>query len=343
MSTSLRRRAFLLGTGAMLTSLTGCGGCRGREYPGAFTSPEEGELLLVQAAQREQHIAALLAAPLEIPSRVKTPSRPVEVLKQFPELRTLQRLTHRLHPVPADDLKPTESNLGGALVWGSSEPPPMCEEHRLPYQQILLLNADDAPSQLKFPQGKDVLHLLWCARPHGAQGLPKPHLAWHKTGDLAPSSAEKFEQYTRSHWRPVPCRLRPEAVLEFPDWNTAKVTPFRDKLLAWKPPGGGDPIEYYRTHLSAAPGCKVGGYPRWASETAVSASCGTCRRGMDYLLSLDSREWDTPSWNAPADDALRTAWGKLDGVAGLRFDPQPRMHLFICRRCVSQPIALING
>ena len=41
---------------------------------------------------------------------------------------------------------------------------------------------------------------------------------------------------------------------------------------------------------AVAPGFKVGGYPHWSQEPQVP--CCTCGKEMDYLLAIDSSEFD---------------------------------------------------
>ena len=337
----LHRRTFLLGSTLTLAAVTGCGGCRGREHPGAFTTPEEGELMLRQVAEREEFVRQLTAFRTPPTAKFNTPARPVKLLSNFPELKNLQRMTHRLHPHPGDEPAAEDSKLGGKFWWPETEPWPMCDVYRIPYIPVLQLNIDDTPSQAKFLPGTDLLQLLWSPRPHGKAGLPKPMVVWRKKANVQPPlAAPPNIDYARRQFVPVPCRLFPEPVLELPDWNTARVTPFKDNYLKQKKSDGREPVQVYRTELSNAPGCKVGGYPHWADESASSPSCITCKRGMDFLLTLDSQEWANPSWNTPEDAELRGKAKELDGLCGLRFGAVPRVHLFVCRRCDGWPVQL---
>jgi Domain of unknown function (DUF1963) len=334
---------MLIGTGAALASLAGCGGCRGREHPGAFTTPEEGELMLRQIAERDEFLANI--APFRTPANTTfhTPPRPVNLLESFPELKPLQRMTHRLHPHPNDEPAAEDSKLGGKFWWPEIEPWPTCEVYRIPYIPVLQLNIDDCPTQAKFLPGTDLLQLLWSPRPHGTAGLPKPMVVWRKKANVQPPlAAPPNIDYARRQFVPVPCRLFPEPVLELPDWNTVQVTPFRDNYLKRKKDAGGDPVDLYRSVLSNAPGSKIGGYPHWSKEESSSPSCTVCRRGMDFLLTLDSQEWNHPSWIPPEDHELMRQAKQYDGLCGLRFGKLPRVHLFVCRRCDGWPVQLVG-
>ncbi|MFH8610872.1 hypothetical protein ACH4D5_25690 [Streptomyces sp. NPDC018029] len=56
-----------------------------------------------------------------------TPPRPVDVEAQFPELSSHRRMCTRLHPRPGTP-KPTDSSVGGPLLWPAHEPWPTCQE-----------------------------------------------------------------------------------------------------------------------------------------------------------------------------------------------------------------------
>lgn len=60
-----------------------------------------------------------------------TPPRPLDGEAEFPELAAFRGLTTRLHPRPGDP-KPTESSVGGPLLWPADEPWPVC---RVPHRR----------------------------------------------------------------------------------------------------------------------------------------------------------------------------------------------------------------
>ena len=121
--------------------------------------------------------------------------------------------------------------------------------------------------------------------------------------------------------------------MELPDWHTVKVTPLREKIEGWKTDAGRNPVEFYERELSAAPGTKVGGYPRWLGPPNPP-SCDTCKRGMDYLLTIDSDELGREqSWAARSTAELRHP-----NPAGLALPEPGNLHVYVCRRCDDWPV-----
>jgi hypothetical protein len=321
----MNRRTFL--TVAALTPLAGCGR---RASTGVVSSADTVRIAADKAA-REKHLAALSAHRVPVGAKFTTPPRPVNLVELFPEVKPLQRFTLRLHPHFSDEPAPGASKLGGRFLWPAAEPWPTCEAFKIPLVPVLQLTADDAPPQVKFKPGSDLMQLLWSPRDHGTGG-PKPMVVWRKTADVsqplaeAPDTASAFLNYV-----PVPCRVFPERVHELPDWHTVKVTPLREKVEAWKPADGRNPVEFYERELSAAPGTKVGGYPRWLG-TPNPPSCGVCKRGMDYLLTIDADEWREPSW-IPAEEAKKERYP----ATGMSLPSPGNIHIYICRRCDDWP------
>lgn len=62
-----------------------------------------------------------------------TPPRPVDVTVHFPELAPMARTAVRLHP-RAGAPAPTDSSIGGPMLWPAREPWPTCPEHGGPWQ-----------------------------------------------------------------------------------------------------------------------------------------------------------------------------------------------------------------
>ncbi|MDN3024668.1 hypothetical protein [Streptomyces sp. S.PB5] len=61
----------------------------------------------------------------------RTPPRPLDVPAHFPELAPLARTTIRLHPRPGAPT-PTDSSIGGPLLWPTADPWPTCPDHTAP-------------------------------------------------------------------------------------------------------------------------------------------------------------------------------------------------------------------
>lgn len=323
----MHRRTFLF-TVASLAALAGC-----RRTGGPVVSSADAARIAADQAARERHLAALPAHRVPVDAAFTTPPRSVNLLELFPEVKPLQRMALRLHPRYSDEPAAEASKLGGQFLWPAEEPWPVCDEHKIPHVPVLQLRADEAPTRVTFRPGTDLLQLLWCPRDHGPTGGPKPALVWRKAADVRPplagppDTSSAFLGYV-----PTPCRLFPERVLELPDWHTVKVTPLREKVEGWKPTSGQDPVDFYERELSAAPGTKVGGYPRWLG-TPNPPSCPVCRRGMDHLLTIDPDEGREPSWR-PAEQPE----GSIYAATGLSLPPPGNCHVFVCHRCDDWPV-----
>jgi hypothetical protein len=321
------RRAFLAAA-----SFTAIVGCRRPNGPSGDVTR-----IASDKAAREKHLAALADFRVPVEASFLTPPRPVNLLDLFPEVKPLQRITLRLHPGYSDEPPPAATKLGGRILWPADEPWPVCEVFKIPLVPVLQLTADDAPPQVKFKPGTDLMQLLWSPRDHGSGG-PKPTVVWRKaadvTGPLAelPDTSQAYLNYV-----PVPCRVFPERVTEFPDWHTVPRSSLREKIEAWKPDGGRNPVEFYERELSAAPGTKVGGYPRWLGPPNP-ATCAVCKRGMDYLLTIDIDElYREKSWCPSTDALMGQRWTRHPNPAGLTLPEPGNVHVFVCRRCDDWP------
>ncbi len=158
----------------------------------------------------------------------RTPARPVDVEKLFPELIPFRRGAVRLHP-RAGTPSCQDSSVGGPLLWPAAEPWPVCtEEHYdpdavselqgdVPMVPIVQVRQADAPG-VPFPEGTDLLQVLWCPYAHGEYCYPLPRVHWRNTGaigDILPTPAPV--EGLPKDWYPDPCVVHPEQVTEYPD------------------------------------------------------------------------------------------------------------------------------
>jgi hypothetical protein len=305
-------------------------------------TPDVWQRIQEQRQSRQAHLA-LLAAFTSPVSAPQTPPRPANIVELFPEVKVLLRATHRLHPRPGPEPAANTTKLGGRVLWSSRQDWPVCEETSIPYQPILQVLAEDTPSQLRFPSRKDVLQLLWVPRDFPAHNNgPKPLVLWHQRADLDTTyDPSGSEEYAYLDYVPVPSALAPEKVLELPDWHTVQVTPLKEKIEQWQPDGELNPIKLYDLQCSVAPGTKLGGYPRWLAQPAPP-TCSVCKRGMDYQLTIDSKEWRDPSWRSVHEADKDHMERELSTAAGLTLPVPGNRHLYVCHRCPDWPYQLVG-
>ncbi|UNO38814.1 DUF1963 domain-containing protein [Streptomyces sp. MST-110588] len=289
-----------------------------------------------------------------------TPPRPVDVEAVFPEVVPFRREAVRLHP-RAGDPGVGDSSVGGPLLWPRDEPWPYCDDVHprtafaparpgaQPMVPVLQLYADDVP-ELPFPEGKDVLQVLWCPFDHQKDYMPRPQIHWRNRRATATEYATPPRpEGVREEYLPAPCVLHPERIVEYPNWDLP------DDL--WEElEERCDQVEEetgwsYWSHLSVADGIKAGGYPSWTQEPSWP-DCTRCGARMDHLLTVSSREFDGESWRTwlPLEDRPGTGTGavlgldyderrRIQGAHGLMLGDMGGVYLFVCRSCPGLPFA----
>jgi len=301
-------------------------GCGARSTGPVITSSDR-KRIEIERAEREQ----LLATLRQVSPNEKRTSKPsdVDILAVAPELKSRIRQTVQLHPRFSDEPAPDESKIGGRILWPSDELWPTCEKYRIPLVAVLQLRQEDAPSQLKYRDGTDLLQLLWSPRDHG-EGGPKSQLFWRKRANIAgvtePNTEAAFMNYV-----PVPCRLFPERVLEFPDWSAI---PASLETRAKLEQAIGQ--EKYESARTAAVGNKAGGYPVWRGN-AQPPSCDTCKWGMDYLLTIANNDFDDAHVPVEEEKLPREGYSR---ATGLKLPGSGVANVYICRRCQHWPIKI---
>lgn len=263
---------------------------------------------------------------------------------EFPEFVGQARTTVRLHPRSGRP-GPHDSSLGGPLLWPAAEPWPVCEspDHDEAGEPVpttvavLQVYARDVP-ELPFPDGTDVLQVLWCPGLHDDGCWPLPTVRWRTassiTGPLLdapvvdPEAEEVNEEYV-----PQPCTLTPERVSEYPDgWELDD--DLRERVMSWAGSQGWD----YFHHLGAAPGTKAGGWPNWIQDPWYP-ECDTCGTPMSHLLTIASWEFDGESirrW-VPVDDSSPGAFARPND-AGLSLADAGSFYLLVCESCPDRPV-----
>ncbi|GAA4260136.1 hypothetical protein [Dactylosporangium darangshiense] len=285
-----------------------------------------------------------------------TPPPPFDVAAALPPVAPYARTTVRLHPRPG---APTaaQSSMGGPLLWPAEEPWPACDgpagaEHLdgtdvVPVVPVLQLYAADVP-ELPFPDGADVLQVLWCPSDHDPWTSPLPRLFWRDsaavTGPLATAPASDPE--ADGERRPDTCVLDPERVLEYPDWDLpdAARDEIRDAIRALARDTGWE----YDHDLATASGTKVGGYPGW-TQLPDWPECA-CGRRMEHLLTVASWEFSNGyerRWITVEDRPAMAGWGfdaapdhpwrRLQNPAGIMLGDAGGIYLFVCLACPGRP------
>jgi hypothetical protein len=284
-----------------------------------------------------------------------TPPAPVDVESAFREFAGQARPTVRLHP-RAGEPGPHDSSLGGPLLWPSGERWPVCPsaDHQdigepvPPVVAVLQLFARDVP-ELPFPDGADLLQVLWCPGLHEDGYWPLPMVRWRDSasvsGPLTPApEVDAGAAEVEDGYLPAPCVLSPERVSAYADgWELDD--DLRDRVTAWSQPLGWD----YFYHLGAAPGTAVGGWPDWIQDPQYPA-CEACGTTMTYLLTIASEEADGESWRrwVPVEelpvDRRREQQPPREAFAhtrdaGLMLADVGSMYLFVCETCPDRPVS----
>ncbi|WP_328888195.1 hypothetical protein [Streptomyces sp. NBC_00316] len=139
----------------------------------------------------------------------------------------------------------------------------------VPMVPIVQVRQADAPG-VPFPEGTDLLQVLWCPYAHGEYCYPLPQVHWRDSGaikDILPTP-EPVEALPKD-WYPDPCVVHPEQVTEYPSWDLSRDT--HDALQARFEELKATTGLYYSYHLAEAPGIKLSGYPGWTQEPGGSA------------------------------------------------------------------------
>jgi hypothetical protein len=312
------RREFLLGSTALAA------GCwKGANPP--FRSAED---LRVQAAADERAAHLRLLDGFRVPATATrtTPKPGRDLLADFPQLKPLGKVAVRLHPRFGEEPAPHQSKLGGRFYWPAGDPWPVSDQFGIPLVPVLQLAAEDAPPGFPFVEHTDVFQLLWTPR-----DPLSPQIFWRKRGpgrlaDPPPAAPIAFPDRI-----PVPCRVFPERVMEYPP-HTVLPRTLREQL-----PNPDEPVRRGRV----CPGTKVGGYPWWPGEPGNTA-CDTCRWPMDFLAGIASAEWADDSrdrWKPTEEPTDETGFR---AAAGLKL-PGGAVNVFVCRRCAGWPVRAVTS
>jgi hypothetical protein len=288
-----------------------------------------------------------------------TPPGLIDVPSEFPAVAPYARTTVRLHPRRG---APTveQSSVGGPLMWPADEPWPECDgpsgydhdvntpgEAAAPLVPVVQLLAGDVP-ELPFPDGTDVLQVLWCPFDHEPFTAPRPQVRWRRRADVGArlSAMPTPDAGSDPDLVPRACVVAPERVVEYPthDLPGAVWSQIRDAVERVARETGWE----YETDLAVASGVKVGGYPGW-TQSPEWPTCG-CGATMEHLLTIDSWEFsrgDERRWIPVEDRPAMAGWGwdtdddhpwrTRQNPTGLMIGDAGGLYLFVCTRCPTRP------
>ncbi|MDI2128304.1 DUF1963 domain-containing protein [Yinghuangia seranimata] len=266
-----------------------------------------------------------------------------DIAQLFPELAPLAATSMRLHPRRG---KPElrDSSVSGPLLWPADDPWPWCTdspyEHDEPnaYQPLLQVFARDAPTMF-FPDGCDLLQLLWCPNEtcspegHPLAGCPRPLARWRASADVTDVLVSPpTPEVVSDEWFPChPCVVSPEPVTEYP-YIADLPQELQERIYAWEPTvDRSDDEGNYQYSLSTVPGTKTGGHPNWAPIDPRWPAC-SCGRRMTYLLTIDDGEGG----------ATGTRWARQDydheRETGHELMLKGGLLAFACTHCPDAPL-----
>jgi uncharacterized protein CbrC (UPF0167 family) len=197
--------------------------------------------------------------------------------------------------------------------------------HCQPYLPMLQLRRDEFPD-FPFPNDADLFQLLWCPYVHfaGPPNEPPGFLVfWRRLADI--EDPLLVEPHTADGIELFECRLSPECITEYPV-SASFEAHFRADLQYWQPGGA----EVYDEALSAAPGVKLFGYPRWIGDAATPFCI--CGRMMKILVTIGSEEFgarpaELNRWKPAEESESNLSHGLSIGVSGA-------LYLFYCPACL---------
>ncbi|MFI5530281.1 hypothetical protein ACIA8O_17235 [Kitasatospora sp. NPDC051853] len=247
------------------------------------------------------------------------PVKPVQTLADVRQVRTLLTQAWARPRGPRENLLTVQEDETVTRLRAGHDPAllPTGPQPLIPLAQLY---ARDVPA-LTFPEGTDLLQVLW-APGHDVEGCSaNVQLRWRRASDvqdLLRTPPEPAYVECDVHV-PEPCVLQPEPVGEFPPGHLLDQA-LGERLYDWCRQRSVS----YQSDLSVAPGWKAGGWPAPftfrdppESDEDEERQCGECGGPLDTLLTIDSGEWDGAggSWR-PAE----TATEKLVG------DPYRTLH-----------------
>jgi hypothetical protein len=229
------------------------------------------------------------------------PFMPVTTLADIRKLRALLAVPKRTVP---------EQYAVERLMDGY-DPEDMPSSGPMPLIPVAQLYARDVPG-LPFPEGTDVLQVLWLPLPDIEGCWPAVQLRWRAAAEVREVLAEPPEPaYVElDEHVPQPCVLQPERIREFPPLHLL-VKELQQRVMAWSERTS---LEY-QWELSVAAGWKAGGWPAEFSfrdpASPGELCCGECGGPVEALLTISGGECGAGSGS----------WGAVELQALVEADP----------------------
>jgi len=230
-----------------------------------------------------------------------------------PGLNELVRTAVRLHPTPGTP-GTDDSHFGGPLLWPAGEPWPACPVTRPadpdasdddwsdghPLDQSLPLMAavaqfyrDDFP-ELPFPDGTDVLQVLFCPAGHDAKHYSGPavRLIWRDSAEVT-EIADLPE--VSGDCLPIPCTFEPCSLDELP---LTCDFPAATRAALGLPDG---PVDEPEGWPELGRFSKIGGWTSWYATDRSELDCGTCGAQLRQTIAFATEEQDGACGCAPTE------------------------------------------
>ncbi|SEE16556.1 hypothetical protein SAMN04489729_6549 [Amycolatopsis lurida] len=264
----------------------------------------------------------------------------------IPGLNDLVRTAIRLHPAPGVP-GPDESHFGGPLLWPSDEPWPECPVtwppdpdasddawtggHPLDEPVPAMVAAaqffrDDFP-ELPFPEGTDVLQILFCPMGHDSphhQG-PAVRLVWRDSGEVRDIADEPpAPENAEAAYVPDPCVFEPCSIDELPRLCDF---PAETRAALGIPEGSGDDPEGWPELDQYS---KIGGWTAWDATDRHELGCRECGAELRQTIALASEEHEVGC-------GCEVAEGE---AAGWSFRRQGVLNVFTCPADVTHPFKI---
>lgn len=235
--------------------------------------------------------------------------------------------------------------MGAKPFWPADEPWPTCpgshfgtyDEEPVAAVPLLQLFRRDV-EQLPFPEGTDLLQILWCPRNHpDSPGGPKTSLYWRDSSAITdvihevPATPAHHGRYMLE-----PCTLHPEpGVVEYPS---------DDELI----PGGWERFDELEEQLGfraditlfEAPGTKVGGWPNYC-QGHYWPDCADCGQRLEYMLTVDDGESRGRSAGSEDSNVEDVRWAPISSEDGKTLSSNNLgggcVQIFYCSHCPGLP------